>query len=71
MRRAGYVWRSVGENVAAGQPDAETVVKAWLDSPGHCENIMSPNFREMGVAFATAPQGELRILWAQEFAAPQ
>ena len=71
VRRAGYVWRSVGENVAAGQPDAETVVKAWLDSPGHCENIMSPNFSEMGVAFAAAPQSELRILWAQEFAAPQ
>jgi len=71
VRRAGYVWRTVGENVAAGQPDAETVVKAWLDSPGHCENIMSPNFSEMGVAFVAAPQSELRILWAQEFAAPQ
>ena len=71
VRRAGYVWRSVGENVAAGQPDAETVVKAWLDSPGHCENIMSPLFREMGVAFVAAPQSELRMLWAQEFAAPQ
>jgi len=71
VRRAGYVWRTVGENVAAGQPDAETVVKAWLDSPGHCENIMSPNFSEMGVSFVAAPQSELRILWAQEFAAPQ
>ena len=69
--RAGYRWRSVGENVAAGQPDAETVVKAWLDSPGHCENIMSPNFSEMGVAFVAAPQSDLRILWAQVFAAPQ
>lgn len=71
VTRAGYVWRSVGENVAAGQPDAETVVKAWLDSPGHCTNIMGPQFREMGVAFAAAPKSELRILWAQEFAAPQ
>jgi uncharacterized protein YkwD len=71
VRRAGYVWRAVGENVAAGQPDADTVVKAWLDSPGHCTNIMGPQFTEMGVAFAVAPQSELRILWAQEFAAPQ
>jgi uncharacterized protein YkwD len=69
--RAGYRWRSVGENVAAGQPDAETVVRAWLDSPGHCANLMSPQFTEMGVAFAMAPESELRILWAQEFAAPQ
>ena len=69
--RAGYRWRSVGENVAAGQPDAETVVQAWLDSPGHCVNLMGSQFSEMGVAFATAPQSELRILWAQIFAAPQ
>jgi len=71
VTRTGYRWRSVGENVAAGQPDAETVVKAWLDSPGHCENLMSANFREMGVAFVAAPQSDLRILWAQVFAAPQ
>lgn len=71
VRRAGYVWRSVGENVAAGQPDAEAVVKAWLESPGHCTNIMGPQFTQMGVAFALAPRSELRILWAQELGAPQ
>jgi len=71
VTRTGYRWSSVGENVAAGQPDAETVVKAWLDSPGHCENIMGPQFREMGVAFALAPKGDLRILWAQVFGTPQ
>ena len=69
VTRTGYKWRSVGENVAAGQPDAETVVQAWIDSPGHCENLMSPNFREMGVAFVAAPASDLRMLWAQVFAA--
>jgi uncharacterized protein YkwD len=69
--RAGYRWRSVGENVAAGQQDAEAVVKAWLDSPGHCANLMGAQFTEMGVAFAAAAQSDLRILWAQVFAAPQ
>lgn len=71
VRRAGYAWRVVGENVAAGQPDAETVVKAWLDSPGHCSNIMNPLFTEMGVAFANAPNSDLLILWAQEFGTPE
>ena len=69
--RAGYLWRTVGENVAAGQPDAATVVKSWLNSPGHCVNIMGPQFSEMGVAFVAAPASDLRILWAQVFAAPQ
>lgn len=70
VTRTGYRWSSVGENVAAGQPDADTVFKAWLDSPGHCENIMGAQFREMGVAFVLAPKGDLRILWAQVFGTP-
>jgi uncharacterized protein YkwD len=70
VRRAGYRWRSVGENVAAGHPDADAVVQGWLESPGHCTNIMGAQFDEMGVAFASTPQSELRILWAQVFAAP-
>jgi uncharacterized protein YkwD len=67
--RAGYRWRSVGENVAAGHPDADAVVQGWLESPEHCANIMSAQFRDMGVAFAPAPRSELRILWSQVFAA--
>jgi uncharacterized protein YkwD len=71
VSRAGYSWRSIGENVAAGQLDAETVVHAWLDSPGHCANIMAPQFTEMGVAFVAVPQSDLRIVWAQVFATPK
>jgi uncharacterized protein YkwD len=67
--RAGYRWRAVGENVAAGHPDADAVVEGWLDSAGHCANIMSAQFTDMGVAFAPAPQSDLRILWAQVFGA--
>jgi uncharacterized protein YkwD len=71
LTRAGYPWRAYGENVAAGQADADAVVRSWLDSPGHCANIMGAQFTQMGVAFALAPQGPLRILWAQVFAAPR
>jgi uncharacterized protein YkwD len=67
--RVGYRWRSVGENVAAGHPDADAVVQGWLESAGHCANIMSAQFTEMGVAFAPAPRSELRLLWAQVFGA--
>lgn len=69
--RAGYSWRAYGENVAAGQQDADAVVESWLESPGHCTNIMGAQFTEMGVAFELAPQSPLRILWAQVFAAPR
>jgi uncharacterized protein YkwD len=71
ITRAGYAWRWSGENVASGQQDADTVVAGWLDSPGHCANIMQPNFTQMGVAFALAPGQNPGIYWAQEFGAPQ
>lgn len=71
VTRAGYVWRAVGENIAAGQQDADAVVAAWLESPGHCATLMGPYFTEMGVAFSLAPGANPGIYWAQEFAAPR
>jgi uncharacterized protein YkwD len=71
VTRAGYVWRAVGENIASGQKDADAVVAAWLESPGHCATLMGPYFTEMGVAFAYAPGANPGIYWAQEFAAPR
>jgi uncharacterized protein YkwD len=69
--RAGYRWRVVGENIAAGQPTAEQVVAGWLKSAGHCANLMDPKFTELGVAFAAAPQGGKGIYWAQLLASPR
>jgi uncharacterized protein YkwD len=72
VARSGYEWRAVGENVAAGQDDANAVVAAWLESPGHCLNIMEPGFTEMGVAFSlAAPGSDPEIYWAQVFATPR
>ena len=71
ITRAGYEWRASGENVAAGQRDADAVVASWLESPGHCANIMEPNFTEMGVAFVQVPGANPGIYWAQSFATPR
>jgi uncharacterized protein YkwD len=68
--RAGYAWSAAGENIAAGQRDAESVVRSWLSSPGHCANLMSPDYTEVAVAFATNPASEAGIYWAQVFGAP-
>ena len=65
--RAGYRWRNVGENIAAGSPDIESTVQGWLDSPGHCANIMSPQFKEMGIAYVSRPKSKADIYWAQVF----
>jgi uncharacterized protein YkwD len=71
VTRAGYVWQASGENVAAGQPDAESVVAAWLGSPGHCATLMQARFTETGIAFALAPGKNPAVYWTQVFAAPR
>jgi uncharacterized protein YkwD len=61
--RVKFKWRAVGENIAKGQMDEATVVKGWMDSPGHCKNIMNPNFKYMGVALSSDG-----MYWVQVFA---
>jgi uncharacterized protein YkwD len=70
--RAGYAWRLVGENIASGNRSAQEAVQAWLDSPGHCANIMNPGFTEMGAAYAIDPANEHRTpYWTQVFGRPR
>ncbi|GGI29401.1 CAP domain-containing protein [Pedobacter mendelii] len=57
---AGYQWTTYGENIAAGQPNEQAVFDAWINSEGHCKNIMNANFKEMAVA----KDGKY---WTQEF----
>lgn len=48
---AGYIAQQIGENIAAGLDTPRKVVDGWLASPGHCANIMNPQFRELGAAY--------------------
>jgi uncharacterized protein YkwD len=46
---AGYQWATYGENIAKGYSTEESAIQGWLNSPGHCRNIMNPSFKEMGI----------------------
>ncbi|HEX6396757.1 MAG TPA: CAP domain-containing protein [Steroidobacteraceae bacterium] len=70
VKRAGYQSRLTGENIALGPQSAEEVVAGWLDSPGHCANIMEPRFRDIGVGLATGPKRG-QIYWVQNFGSPR
>jgi uncharacterized protein YkwD len=50
--RAGYRWARVAENLARTAPSAtpDSVVRLWMNSPGHRANLLSGQFTEMGVA---------------------
>ena len=47
---AGNRWITVGENIAAGQRSVEEVMTGWTSSPGHCQNLMNPNFQDAAEA---------------------
>ncbi|MFY0731700.1 CAP domain-containing protein [Pseudomonas sp. NFX15] len=66
---AGYDFQQIGENIAAGQDSVSTVVQGWLSSPGHCANLMNPQFRDMGAAYATDPKSDAGIYWTAMFGA--
>lgn len=65
---AGYSWRTYGENIAAGQSTAQKAMEGWLNSAGHCKNIMNASVTNMGVA--SAKGGSYGIYWTQVFAKP-
>jgi hypothetical protein len=47
----GYEFIALGENLALGDfQNDETLLEAWMDSPGHRENILSSRYQEIGVA---------------------
>ncbi len=56
-----------GENIAKGVPSAEEVVNAWIDSPEHRENILNPDFTEMGIAVHIDLLTRDCMFWAQLF----
>ncbi|VXB58459.1 conserved exported hypothetical protein [Massilia sp. 9I] len=70
--RAGYAWQRVGENIAFGQSTPDEAVAGWLDSPGHCANIMNPSFTEMGAAYGiVAEKRSGLVYWTQVFGRPR
>lgn len=54
---AGYDWRAAGENIAAGYTTPASVVAAWMASPDHCRNILSPAFRDAGTGLSARAVG--------------
>lgn len=66
-RRNGYAWRRIGENISVGQRAARDAVAGWIDSPGHCANLMNPAMTDMGAAFALRRGQRQAAYWTQVF----
>jgi uncharacterized protein YkwD len=60
---AGYpADKTGGENIAYGQETPAVVMRSWMNSPPHRENILSCEFTTMGVGYY--PHGHY---WTQDF----
>ncbi len=68
MRTAGYTGRRTGENIAQGYSNPADVVQGWIDSPGHCRNLMSGGYTQIGIGYHRGGPG--RHYWVQNFGAP-
>jgi uncharacterized protein YkwD len=67
MAQAGYTAQPRSENIAAGNATAQDTVTQWLNSPGHCVNLMDPTATEMGVGYAFDANSTYQHYWTQDF----
>jgi len=58
-QHVSYHYSMIAENIALGYPDAESVVKGWMESPGHRRNILNPGVSELGTGVVASGSGGL------------
>ena len=61
---AGYNYTTYGENIARNYSNEDAVIKAWITSSGHCSNIMSKDYTEIGA-------GRVGDYWTMVLARPR
>ena len=76
MHQAGYQFSNAGENIAAGYATAESVMDGWMNEQpdssghrGHRENILNPNFHDMGIGYAFGQATKYYHYWTQDLGA--
>lgn len=78
VKKQGYKYRIVAENIAAGQSSAKQVAYDWLGSAGHRKNIMNCKLKDTGIAVGYQADDQPMMgnskpfyyYWVQVFAAP-
>ena len=62
----GVVYTTAGENIASGQTSAQEVENAWMNSEAHKKNMMSSDFKHVGIACISVP-GQSGYYWVELF----
>lgn len=64
---SGYQYRFAGENLARDFSNSEDVVSAWVNSPSHKENLISPRYQDIGVAVVEGELGGVKTALVVQF----
>jgi hypothetical protein len=72
LDQVGYSYTYAGENLAVNFFDSIDVEKAWMASPTHRQNLVKPQYTEVGIAMAPGIyKGQNTIFVVQFFGAPK
>jgi uncharacterized protein YkwD len=62
-KAAGYTTGWVGENIGAGYVSPYEVVLGWMQSSGHCANILSARYTDVGIGIAAKSDSDYGTYW--------
>lgn len=67
IQAASYSYLQAGEILAENYNYSNDIIEAWMNSPGHRDNIINPNFKEFGIGIV---KGDKRVVVVVEFGDP-
>ena len=68
--KSGILWSMAGENLAAGYPTPKSAFVAWMNSPGHKENVERTDWVFTGVGYWKDATSNYDTYWTQNFSRP-
>lgn len=62
-KNAGYTTGWVGENIGGGYASPFEVTLGWMESSGHCANILDAKFVDVGIGVASTASSAYGVYW--------
>lgn len=74
VKRTGYIYHKITENIHAAQLDPQRLVTGWMRSPTHRKNILDPVVTEIGIGHRYLARDDAPLrhhhYWVTNFGAP-
>ena len=67
FKQYGITYSHAGENIAAGSKTVSGTMEQWINSQGHYENMVNPNFSKLAAGVTSSPNSYYGTYWVQLF----